>query len=342
GREAGEHQAAGGPLRPAQRPLDLPAGRGPPGEPGLRHRPPELRDVQLVLQPDPGPDRPVGQQGPLRAQGLHAAQAAGRGSGAPAPGEDRREADETHPGTGRLHRRAGGGSVQARALPLLTGPAARDRAPRGARFFFEDPLPDEQRFPTGARGWTGVPAPAGPRGRSRRGRRSGGAAGGDARAMDRLATRGSAGGRARRPSGRRRPSTGAGPGPAPAAADPGFAPFRARHQAHQRAMLAATGRLRGRLRDLVAAAPSLVRLAEVDAALEQALAPREHALLGQLPDLVAEHFARLRAQHVPGGPGAWLDRFRLDLRDLLLAELDLRFSPVHALLAALATDQPPP
>ena len=80
----------------------------------------------------------------------------------------------------------------------------------------------------------------------------------------------------------------------------------------------------------------------MDAALEQALAPREHALLGQLPDLVAEHFARLRAQHVPGGPGAWLDRFRLDLRDLLLAELDLRFSPVHALLAALATDQPPP
>ncbi|NLW96015.1 MAG: DUF3348 domain-containing protein [Xanthomonadaceae bacterium] len=132
------------------------------------------------------------------------------------------------------------------------------------------------------------------------------------------------------------------PGPSPVDAEPGFAPFRARHQAHQRAMLAATGRLRGRLRDLVAAAPSLVRLAEVDAALEQALAPREHALLGQLPDLVAEHFARLRAQHVPGGPGAWLDRFRLDLRDLLLAELDLRFSPVHALLAALATDQPPP
>src|SRR5690606_3051949 len=76
------------------------------------------------------------------------------------------------------------------------------------------------------------------------------------------------------------------PGPSPVDAEPGFAPFRARHQAHQRAMLAATGRLRGRLRDLVAAAPSLVRLAEVDAALEQALAPREHALLGQLPDLV--------------------------------------------------------
>ena len=34
-----------------------PAGRGPPGEPRLRHRPPELRDVQQLHQPDAGPDR---------------------------------------------------------------------------------------------------------------------------------------------------------------------------------------------------------------------------------------------------------------------------------------------
>jgi adenosylhomocysteinase len=47
---------------------DLPAGRRPSGEPRLRHRPPELRDVQLVLQPDAGADRPVGEQGQLRAK----------------------------------------------------------------------------------------------------------------------------------------------------------------------------------------------------------------------------------------------------------------------------------
>ena len=47
----------------AERQRDLPAGRRPPGEPGLRHRPPELRDVELVLQPDAGADRPVGEQG---------------------------------------------------------------------------------------------------------------------------------------------------------------------------------------------------------------------------------------------------------------------------------------
>lgn len=129
-----------------------------------------------------------------------------------------------------------------------------------------------------------------------------------------------------------------------------FAPFRACVLAHQRAMLAATGRLRGRLRDMLAARPAHARLAEVDAAMEQVLAPREHALLSSVPDLLAAHFERLRAEASAmdpasvAGPGApaWLDRFRLDLRELLLAESDLRFSPVEALLAALRTPDPSP
>ena len=134
------------------------------------------------------------------------------------------------------------------------------------------------------------------------------------------------------------------PSPEPANADADFAPFRARQLAHQRAMLAATGRLRGRLRDMLGAVPRLARLGQMDAALEQALAPREHALLGQLPDLLADHFERMRLQAEAAGTAtdAWLDRFRLDLRDLLLAELDLRFSPVQALLAALRTADPTP
>lgn len=132
--------------------------------------------------------------------------------------------------------------------------------------------------------------------------------------------------------------------PNDAGADADFASLRARLLAHQRAMLTATGHLRGRLRDNLAAVPHLARLAEVDAALEQALAPREHALLGGLPDLVARHFERMRDQAAATGtPGAaWLDRFLLELRALLLAELDLRFSPIQALLAALPPDDPVP
>ncbi|TXI27766.1 MAG: DUF3348 family protein, partial [Ottowia sp.] len=54
---------------------------------------------------------------------------------------------------------------------------------------------------------------------------------------------------------------------ATAAAD--FAPFRRYALATQRAMQAASGRLRGQLREHLAAVPALARLAEVDALMEQ-------------------------------------------------------------------------
>ena len=44
-REEAQHQAAGGQVHVPGRPQHLPAGRRPPGEPRLRHRPSELRDV---------------------------------------------------------------------------------------------------------------------------------------------------------------------------------------------------------------------------------------------------------------------------------------------------------
>ena len=140
------------------------------------------------------------------------------------------------------------------------------------------------------------------------------------------------------------------PGQMPAEAKVDFAPLRARHLAHQRAILAATGRLRGRLRDMLAARPDGARLAEVDAAMEQVLGPREHALLSTVPDLLGLHFERLQAHATaasqdattPSPPRPWLDRFRLEMRELLLAELDVRFSPVEALLSALRTTDPTP
>ncbi len=138
---------------------------------------------------------------------------------------------------------------------------------------------------------------------------------------------------------------------APVDAEAGFAPFRERCKALQQSMLAATGRLRGRLRDRLAARPApLDRLAEVDALMERVLGPREHALLGRVPDLLGAHFDRLRGQAgaqagaaaaavppSPAVPGAWLDGFRRDMQAVLLAELDVRFHPLEGLLAALRT-----
>lgn len=129
-------------------------------------------------------------------------------------------------------------------------------------------------------------------------------------------------------------------GPAGAAAD--YTVFRQRYLTRQRAMMAATGNLRGRLRDMLAQrSADMARLAEVDAVMELALSPREQQLLATVPTLLGEHFERLRqAERTAMGEatsGAWLDVFRNDMQSVLLAELDVRFQPVEGLLAALRT-----
>jgi len=120
-----------------------------------------------------------------------------------------------------------------------------------------------------------------------------------------------------------------------------FAPFRQRHITLQRSMQAATGRLRGELRERLAQrSAGMARLAEVDAVMEGALSPREHTLFGAVPALLETHFERLRAaagESAADPSAAWLDGFRRDMQGVLIAELDVRFQPVEGLLAALRT-----
>lgn len=129
-----------------------------------------------------------------------------------------------------------------------------------------------------------------------------------------------------------------------------YAPFRQHYLAMQRAMRTATGELRGRLRDLLArVSTDMARLAEVDAVMELILSPREQSLLSTVPGLLGAHFERLRdaaqAHQLPANDNAvpravsdgWLDIFRKDMQSVLLAELDVRFQPIEALLAALRT-----
>ena len=117
-----------------------------------------------------------------------------------------------------------------------------------------------------------------------------------------------------------------------------FAPFRRKCLDLQRAMQASTGQLRGRLRDSLAkGTPAMARLAEVDAVMESTLSPRELSLLAATPALLGQHFDRLKQAHADATDDAWLAVFRRDLQDVLLAELDVRFHPIDALLAALRT-----
>ena len=105
-RRADQHQAAGRRVEVRRRPLDHPAVRGAPAEPRQRDRPPVVRDVELVLQPDDRPDRAVDEERRVRQAGLRAAQAPRREGRAPAPRRARREAHDAAPRPGRVHRRA--------------------------------------------------------------------------------------------------------------------------------------------------------------------------------------------------------------------------------------------
>ena len=91
GQHQGHHQAPGGSVQ-HRRQGNHRAGRRPPREPGLRHRPPLVRDVELVHEPGAGPAGAVAARRPVRKPGVHPAQAPRRESGPPAPRQNRRGA----------------------------------------------------------------------------------------------------------------------------------------------------------------------------------------------------------------------------------------------------------
>lgn len=115
-----------------------------------------------------------------------------------------------------------------------------------------------------------------------------------------------------------------------------FSPYRQRYQARQQAIEAGVGALRGKLRSRLAArSPAMAKLAAVDVVMEQVLGARERSLLSTVPKVLERHFGRLRQDAQSTEGVAWLDIFRRDAREVLLAEMDFRFQPVEGLLDAL-------
>ena len=120
------------------------------------------------------------------------------------------------------------------------------------------------------------------------------------------------------------------------------------HAALQRGQLASTGRLRGQLRDALALRDAEgARLAALDGVMEQVVSPREYRLLDAIPAQLGAYAAQVLAPPVPPPAEAmiadtdtalaapWPAPLRDSVRDLLHAELDLRFHPIEGLLAAL-------
>ncbi len=109
----------------------------------------------------------------------------------------------------------------------------------------------------------------------------------------------------------------------------------------QRSLQAAAGRLRGRLRDMLAqAGPAQARLAQVDGLLEQVLGPRESFLLARIPHLLKQQADRAgdtAGNATPASATPPHPAFVRHLQALLRSELELRFHPIDGLLAALRT-----
>ena len=136
---------------------------------------------------------------------------------------------------------------------------------------------------------------------------------------------------------------------APAEALVDFLPYHRYYLAHQRNMAAGIGPLRTGAREVLSrCSPKLKQLAELDAALDQALGNRERDLLATVPALLEKHFNKLRIEYqgAPVGtqnsrdsderrrPDEWLAVFCRDMQDMLLAELDVRLQPVVGLIEA--------
>jgi hypothetical protein len=131
-----------------------------------------------------------------------------------------------------------------------------------------------------------------------------------------------------------RPQDGAVP---PVAAAVDFATYRRRYTACQLAMDTQIVPLRRRLRSSLAdRSAALAKLAELDIVMEQVVGAQERALLAGVAARLEPRFDQLRggADGAPVQPGPWLERFRQEMRGLLLAELDLRLQPVDGLLEA--------
>lgn len=123
---------------------------------------------------------------------------------------------------------------------------------------------------------------------------------------------------------------------AAAQAEPVFSPYRQHCLEVQRQMDLKIAPLRSQVRQAVSrASPRLKQLAVLDAVFEGMLAAREQKLLGTVPRHLEQRFKALRKAQDPDAGSAWAQGFAQEVRQVLLAELELRLQPVVGLLEAL-------
>ena len=133
-----------------------------------------------------------------------------------------------------------------------------------------------------------------------------------------------------------------------------FDPFRRYCTGHQRQMENIIRSLRAQLRSMLDKGTTAHRqLSTLDAIFENVLHPRESRLLSKIPTQFEKRFAKSLKQHMKAlteaadadepapRTTAWLAPLCEDMRNALLAELDLRLQPILGLIEALTPNTTP-
>lgn len=128
-----------------------------------------------------------------------------------------------------------------------------------------------------------------------------------------------------------------------------YQPYQRFYTTQQVQMASDIQSLRLRVRaGLAAFSLEMQQLAELDKIVDASLAAHTRKLFNVTPKLLEQRFAELLATHLEHNavdiakdpndwllPGGWLSLFYHDMRELLLAEFDVRLQPVLGLLEAL-------
>ncbi len=125
-----------------------------------------------------------------------------------------------------------------------------------------------------------------------------------------------------------------------------FDPYRRFYTSHQIEMAVSIKDLRGRVRTAMSRlSPELQSLAQLDTTLDESLEAHTRKQFSIAPKVLEQRFKELIASAVDLGRNDsddeidlnddWLNDFYANMRELLLAELDLRMQPVVGLLEAL-------
>ncbi len=120
-----------------------------------------------------------------------------------------------------------------------------------------------------------------------------------------------------------------------------FEPYQRFYTTHQIEMAVAIKSLRQQIRQsLTSTSCGMHQLAALDMLIEESLETHIRKLFNTLPKVLEKQFIRCREKYPDlatwsGEDNEWLQPFFQDMRELLLAEFDIRFQPLLGLLEAL-------